>query len=224
MFEKGKTIFKIDGRNLFVDVQEAFAIGKVCFMFRRYDDTKEKGNRITGSIDCYMTIEEFSYFCHLLKTARMGKMIANEIAAAGGGYPKPAYILYGGTNKPGSPVISRKLQVEKGMKTPYVLTALQGPGKAGAKGQIMPAYMDKDAEKITVPMAEETACKLGLTGERAIQIHDTWTAMGTLQQNLERLKNMTKTSHNSGYAEKNVIDLPPRAQNSAEYVPAEMRY
>lgn len=194
MFETSKTIFKIDGKNVFCDVQEAFAIGKICFQFRQYDLSREKGNRLLKSIDAYMNFDEFSYFCLLLKTGRMNRMIASEKAAAGAGYPKPGYVLYGGTAA-GQNTISRKIQVEGGMKTPYLLSALQGPGKVGKTGQIMPAYMDKDAEKVSVPMSEEMAIKLALSGERAITYYDTWCAMGTLNQNLARLKNIYRSEN-----------------------------
>lgn len=188
MFKDSKTIIKIDGRNVFVDVQEAFALDKVCFQFRVYDETKQRGSRISNSIDFYMNMEELGYFCHILKTGRLARMIQAEINAAGNGYPKPGYVKFGGTNKPGEPVISRKLQVEAGKKAMYLLSALQGPGKVGTKGQIQPMYMDKDAQKISIPLTEELATKLAIAGERAIGYYDAWCAAGTLEQHVERLR------------------------------------
>ena len=216
MFEKSRTIIRIDGRNNFLDLQEAFAIGKVCFQFRSYDATKAEGSRITSAIDCYMTLEEFSYFCQIMQTGRIGRLVQQEVAAAGNGYPKPGYLLYGGTNKPGKPVVSRKLQVEAGKKTCYVLSALQGPGKAGNKGQIIPAFMDKDATKIQVPLSEETATKIGLAGKRAICYYDIWSANGTLDAQLNRLKNL----YVQGQRQVVSSNVTPFQQPAAPYAPA----
>ena len=52
------TIVKFNGNGRFVELSQAFQIGKIKFAFRVYDDNRPQGNRITSSLDCYIDIDE----------------------------------------------------------------------------------------------------------------------------------------------------------------------
>ncbi len=233
MFEKSETIIRIDGRGKFCDIQEAFEIGKICFQFREYDETKAKGNRITKRIDCFLDLAKFSYFCQIMKSERIYSLIEYEKQKAGSNYARPYVVSFGGVNKPGKSVISRKLQVKTGAKSPLLLSAVQGPGKAGNKGQIQPAYLDKDAEEIMIPLSIEQCIMLGTEGERALRYYDAWSAAGTLEANLERLskpsEKTTRSSqpnanHHSTPATYSAAQTPSQNRNVHNQQPAQMYY
>lgn len=227
MFEKSRTIIRIDGLNCFLDLQEAFNLdGKVCFNFRQYDKTKKKGSRITRSIDCYMKLEEFAYFCEIMKTGQAKRMAEIKKKEAGTSYPSPAYVNYGGTNKAGHPIMSKKLQIEAGMKTPLLLSALKGPGKVGPQGQIIPTYLDKDAEKIRIPLSEDAIIKIGIAGERAIRYYDIWSANDILEDKIKIMMSYGHSSQNEGIEERsnNVYSLKQNSSPEKASAPIEQRY
>lgn len=230
MFENSRTIIRIDGKNCFLDLCDAFNLdGKVCFQFRQYNSRLEKGKRITKSIDCYMKLEDFSYFCQIMKTGRIERLAQQAKANSESGFIAPLYVNYGGTNKQGQPVVSKKLQIEAGTKSPLVLCALQGPGVVGKTGMITPNYLDKDKsiDKIYIPLSEESMIKIGIAGTRAIYYYDTWSANGTLDDKLEALKKIGQPGGQSHKDSVNKIQFPEEHEppySASVDTPVELRY
>lgn len=177
-------IIKIDTKDGFIDIRQAFLLGegKVVFQFRNYDKNRPEGSRITKSIDFYMTIEEFLYFCEICKTGMIYQLMQNSIVEAqqsGRKYPAPAYMRLGGTTKKDGQVISRQFRIEGGGNNPVFLKALQGPGKKTETGMISPCYKDNEAEvKIVVKVDDEMLKKIGLMGQKAVDVFFLWSAQG----------------------------------------------
>ena len=189
MLKDSSQIIKIDARESFVDVREAFGIEKVTFQFRKYDKNAPKGQKTKSAIDCYLDIEDFAYLSCCLKTGGIRKLLAEG---------KP-YTNYGGSVKDGK-VISRQLKIEGGNDGKYYLKAQMGPGKKTATGAITPAYTDGKPEKeIVILLNDEQIKKLGIAGERAVRYFDIWSAMGVLDEKCEKLRYKGKEESPSFY-------------------------
>ncbi len=176
MLKDSGQIIKIDGKDVFVDIREAFTIDKVVFQFRKYNNQAEKGNKITKQVDYYMNLDDFSYFCYCLYTGGIKKVIAES-----------GYTCYGGSVRDGK-IYSRILKIEGGEDGKFYLKVQQGPGKKTSTGAITPAYVDNKPEtEIILRLTCEQLKKIGLTGERAIRIRDMWVANGCLEEKCSAL-------------------------------------
>ena len=204
MFRDNTQILKIDGKDQLVDIRAAFNMkyqkggkevtaDKICFQFRKYDKSKAKGDRITQSIDAFMDIDEFAYFCHIMQDYRIDKMLKleaqkNEAFKASGaidkyGNPQKApssYEIFGGSTVNGE-CFSKRIKLEKGDTYPVILKGIISPGKKMSNGAIQPDYSRaKETRYISIGLTAKQCMILGLAGERAISIYDKWTYEGTI--------------------------------------------
>ena len=175
MLKDSSQIIKLDGKNVFVDVREAFIIDKVVMQFRRYDQSLAKGSKITSSVDFYLSLEDFSYLCYVLYSGGINKLLQ-----------KQSYTVYGGSIRNGK-VVSRILKIEGGQDDKFFVKAQSGPGKKTQTGAITPAF-EKPETEIVIRLSSEQLKKLGLSGERALRIRDMWVAMGVLEEKCEALR------------------------------------
>ena len=219
MFKDNLTIHRIDSRSGFVDINaSAFTLGegKVVFKFRQYNKNAQAGNKITAQTDIYMDIDEFDYFCSLMISKEIlvpinnaKKKAYNEAKAiCGPDCPKDQIIEvakqnfakvypqgYSALSGSAAKGISRCLSIEKNAMSKYAATlrGMQGKGEVNETGLIVPKYKFNEAEAlINIPITEEDVVKIGLDGKRAIRYFDMWSAMGVLEQNVNRLQNKWK--------------------------------
>ena len=176
MLKENSQIIKIDAKNVFLDVREAFVIDRVVLQFRRYDQSLSKGNKITQSIDYYLSLEDFAYLCYVFYSGGINKILQ-----------KQSYVNYSGSVKNGK-VISRILKIEGGQDDKFFVKAQSGPGKKTATGAISPVFGDKPDTEIVIKLSSEQIKKFGLAGERALRIRDMWVAMGVLDEKCEALR------------------------------------
>lgn len=179
MFRESNQIIRIDGEKKFVDVREAFLLGegKVSFNFRTYDLSKPKGQKTQIKIDFYMDLDEFEYLADEFYTGK----IVSKVSQGG-------YRLYGGCSKDNQ-VTSRQLVIEGNADKLY-LKALQGPGKKGSTGSIMPLYKDNDTniQKVVIVLSPKDAKMLGQQSRRAIEYYHEWNRTGILEERIKQLQ------------------------------------
>lgn len=218
------TIYKNDGRERFVEIAQAFGIGKVKLAFRTYNSKAQTGNKITQSIDCYLNIDEFGLLCHIITSgsARQRAMM-NEKARSTGGYKyaKPIFEVYNGTTK-NNQVISRHLTLSMKNrednpalfeKMPFTLMVEEGPGIKTPTGAITP---DKNGRKnyLAIGLSYDELLKLGINGQRAINIYDRWVADGTITQHLNEISyNKDRITERNDY-----IQQPIAQQRGDDYM------
>ena len=191
------TIVKFDGSGRFVEISQAFEINKVKLAFRVYDDSRQKGDRITSSIDCYLDIDEAVLLAdHCVSRDLFAIARKKEELRVAGNYKRanPAYESYSGSTKNG--VISRHLTISmkatddpKYQKLPFTIMAQQGPGKVTKTGAILPNYTNakKEASFIAVGLTAKDIVKLGIQLQRACRIYDTWIATDSLAYHMQQL-------------------------------------
>lgn len=237
MFEKDSKnpnrIIKISGKDRFLEVVQAFSIGKIMFSFRIYDESKQKGSKVTKQVDCYLDIDEAYRFAKIAQSGRLLHLAQqNEAARAQGGYniARPAYENYGGSRKRDSGVItSKKLSVTMKAPTdalykrlPFTIKGESRPGTLSDTGAIVPD-MKKDAIYVEIGLTYDNVIELGIAIERACAIYDAWTVnedtnaqIKQLRYQIEDLKKLIQGhggSGNSGGNGQNAQDTHPGNAN-----------
>lgn len=186
--EDNRTIIKISNASQFVDIREAFGIGRIQFQFRKYDKNKPSGQRTNVSIDAYLSISEFSYLCDILtdgSIARYAKKNEQLRSAKNAKYAEPAYKNLSGSGKDGK-IVARALTIEKGSSADYIIKVVEGPGRKTDKGLI--SFIGSNNQYLSIGLSKEDARKLGLAGKRAVSIYDRWVADRVLDQRLAEIE------------------------------------
>ena len=168
-------IIRKDGRGCFVEaLKSSFAIGKVLFKFVNYDNSKQKGNKITSSIDIYMDFEKFNQIYYDLMvgkkliseatsekaraaqaTQQTGKKVwANQIMLTQGG-TSAASLNRKGKARPDGKSEARVLKFFAGDKLPFMFQAEKGMGETSQTGLIIPKYGTKPDAKVSIGMTGE---------------------------------------------------------------------
>lgn len=152
--------YKKQSKTSLLELVEAFDIDKVKIGFRMFDQSREKGDRTTKSVDFYMNPLDFEQLCRDILSGNIPDAIAVSAknAAANGKYPAPVREYEGGSK---TTMKARILQVSPGKSTFAVLTAMEGPGKVNdTTGGITPAYKYNEAEaKINIGLGGATNAK-----------------------------------------------------------------
>lgn len=195
------TIVKFNGNGRFVELSQAFQIGKIKFAFRVYDDNRPQGKRITSSLDCYIDIDEAVALADRCVSRDLFTIAGKkeEIRIKGNyKYAKPSYENYSGSTKAGpgrNMTVSRHLTISRKAgddplfsKLPFTLMVEQRPGKVSRTGAIIADPGANNAEYIAVGLTAEDIVRLGLQLQRACRIYDLWLASDTLQQHIEQLE------------------------------------
>lgn len=200
MFQESTQIIKQHGKNCFVDIRAAYLIGegKVEFNFRTLDP---KTNKVQGKIDCYLSIEEFHFLAHLLKTGSIFSYLQSQ--------PAHRYVSYGG-RRDGNEIIARQLRIE-GDAGGLFLKGMQGPGKTTATGGYTLACKDNEAFTITVRLDAWQAQMMGLAFQRAVDYYDEWNRSGTLQARMEALRHPVQKPQMASVRNQPVQSFPQEA-------------
>ncbi len=176
MFRETNQIIKQHGKACFVDVRAAFLLGegKVGFHFRSLNQQ----NKVTGKIDCYISIEELNLIAHMFKTGSIFAYLRKN----------GRYVNYGGKrDSETGAIISRQLRIEGNEEGLYI-KALQGPGKITATGGYAPNYKDNEALTILVKMDAYQAQMMGFAFQRAIDYYDAWNRSGILEEKMSAIR------------------------------------
>lgn len=188
------TIIKVNFGKGFLNIKQSFVfqvkdritgeitnevVGKVCFEFGSYTSAESK--KLKETIHYFMGLEDLSYLAEILKTGRIFKMCQDAKAenAYGSGFEALA-----GTSS------SKQLKIQAGSDTDkFFIKALEGPGEKTETGMMAPKYNEASADKkIIVPVTKRQLITIGLSLERAIRYFDIWNAMGSVVENVEKMK------------------------------------
>ena len=144
-----KQILKLDGKDTFFEIMaNAFGIDKVQINFRKYDDSQEKGSKITQSVDIFIDIPEALVLSQDILSGKIAQLAKTE-KAKGAKYPAQIWQTMGGVNaekaktrglRTDGMALSRVLKIVPGLKQPFVFTAESGKGEENDKGLIVPRY------------------------------------------------------------------------------------
>lgn len=138
-----------------------------------YDQRRPQGDRITSHMKFNMDVEEFAYFCDIMRSGRIMTLIRqNENAARNSGRSdaEPAYSLY--KEKEG---VSRTFKVYRGKSADVCIETKQS-GKGGQQ---------PDQVWVTTGLSKEEAGMLGAAGAYALETLNMWYAFGKAEENLD---------------------------------------
>lgn len=175
-------VIRIDGKNVFMEVINAFSIGKVQINFIEYDASKEKNSRIKNEIKTYIDFNKFLVLINDIKSGRMlalSKKAREDQAKGGYKFAKDIYSDLGGisattlANRGQSRAdglsMSRQFKITPGDKMPWILSGEVGAGKEDEKGLIVP--QGRPETTIRVPLTDDDFKKLALVVEMHMQAY-----------------------------------------------------
>lgn len=175
-------IIRLDGKNVFMEVMNAFSIGKVQINFIQYDATKEKNSRIVSEVRTFIDFNKFLVLINDIKSGRMvGLAKKAKEAQQQGGYKfcKEIYADLGGISastlaergqsRPDGKSMSRQFKITPGDKMPWILSGEMGAGVEDDKGLIVP--QGRPETIIRVPLSDEDFKKLALVTEMHMQAY-----------------------------------------------------
>ncbi|MFI3211462.1 MAG: hypothetical protein R3Y64_10500 [Peptostreptococcaceae bacterium] len=154
-YEKNeKQIIKVSGKNSFFEIMsDAFPIGKVKINFREYNDSLDKGSRITSQVDIYLPIEKALAVCEMVLNMSLGKK-AEQLTKGSKGITT-IYEYKGGTmphvaKREDGHGVSKEFKIQKGQK--YMIRAESGPGQVVGTGLISPVPGTSREHQVNVPV------------------------------------------------------------------------
>lgn len=164
---KGSLSFyrKATSKNL-IALTEAFDIDKAKIELRLFDQSQNSGNRITASIDFYISPSDLEVLCRDILSGRIAKDAALKKKQADGKFPEPSYRKEGASIQK---MTARILTISSGSAQPFLITAYEGPGKKNdATGGIVPAYKYNEADtRIMIGMSGDDLKEFAVMGLRA---------------------------------------------------------
>lgn len=167
---------RFDSRASFLEVCECFNLDKIRLGFRSFDQTRQKGNRITASIDVFLSIRDANELAFQIQSNRIAK--ARAAAKAEGNADSQNLTLYKsktGGNITEKGVRYREFVIFPGTKADYAIGGFSGQGKQDEKGLIQ--KVGKPDTKIFIPMSEEDLRALASALKRGIASYDFIMAM-----------------------------------------------
>lgn len=142
-----------------------------------YDQNRQQGNRMTSYMKFNMDVEEFAYFCEIMKSGKVPALIKrNEAKAASEGkrYAEPAFEIYKEVEGAG-----KRFKIYKGSSADMCIETSQEPVKGGrSNGQAT------DSVKVMHGLSLKEAGELGAMGALALETLNMWYAFGKAEENL----------------------------------------
>jgi len=175
-------VIRLDGRNVFLEVMNAFQIGKVQINFIEYDAKQEKNSRIKNEIRTFIDFDKFLVLINDVKSGRMSalaKKAREEQAKGGYKFCKEIYADMGGISarnleqrgqaRPDGKSMSRQFKITPGDKMPWILSGETGAGIEDDKGLIVP--QGRPEITVRVPLSDDDFKKLALVVEMHMQAY-----------------------------------------------------
>lgn len=139
-------IIRKDGKDCLVEINtQAFSIGKVQFVFAKYNPNNPKGSRTTDRITIFLSFSAALEFAQSILDGRLSKQLVEanaKFAQTNKPWDKNVSISMGGTpnpkNRTDGKAESRTLSAQLGTNNPIALIASSGPGTVNDKGLIVP--------------------------------------------------------------------------------------
>lgn len=182
-----KQIKKFDGKNVFMEVMNAFEIGKVQMNFIEYNPNAEKKARQTKKIEIFVDIDKALLLAQDILSGRMQKLgaeatkVAEAESARTGrtAYAKDIFSDLGGVSakklaergktRADGKSLSRQLKITPGNKKPWLLSGEQGAGEENDTGLIVPS--GRSEEIVRVAFTNDDFKILGILIQTHIQAY-----------------------------------------------------
>jgi hypothetical protein len=166
-------IYKKMGAKTFVELLDTyFSSSRLIINFERYDKNRPIGNRKTEQIMIYMTFQSVLRTTYSILTT--GSLLRDldmtpqsSITLSQGGTSAKKLQRYQKSRQDGNGVY-RLLEISKGSKVPYVLTAKSGPGMEQGKGLIVPIRGSKPDAQISVGFSMNDLIEFALMMQNSI--------------------------------------------------------
>lgn len=132
-------LHRIDGRGVMLKVKQALPIGKMCFSFVQYGSD----NKMTSSVDCYLSAEDFGLLMARIRTGALQRQIANEklrAKQAGEQYPKFVWQSPLGGGETANGIVSRHFNIAPGARdtVEVLFTGIVMPATKSPTGAFIP--------------------------------------------------------------------------------------
>lgn len=197
-------IIRKDGKDCLVEVNtQAFSIGKVQFVFAKYNPKNPKGSRTTDRITIFLSFSAALEFAQSILDGRLSKelMKANaKFEQTKKPWDKNVSISMGGTpnpkNRTDGKAESRTLSAQLGTNNPIALIASSGPGTVNDKGLIVP---EKPEHSVFITLSASDIREMAMMIKAHVEAY--------IQ--MEHMKNM--------WAYEQVINNQPQQQGQGGY-------
>ena len=164
---KKTQIIRKDGKDCLMEVNtQSFTIGKVQFVFAKYDPNKPQGQRTTDRIVIYLDFSTALEFSQSILDGRLSKLLVeanNKFKQTQKPWDKNVSISMGGTahpkNRTDGKAESRTLSAQLGTNKPIALVASSGPGNVNDKGLIVP---EKPEHSVFITLSAEDIREVAL--------------------------------------------------------------
>ncbi len=205
-------IVRKDAKNCFVEsLNDTFPIGRVHFAFATYDLSRPAGQRQTNNIHIYIAIDEFLELCRKVDCGELGFMLQTKKK---NGDNTPLYQSLGGTSadklkrqgrsRPDGKSLSRIVQLVPASKADFLFIADSGPGKADAKGLIVPKFGKNPENHVAVMMSFASFSEFLLLTRMHYQ---SWLASWYLQNPIQASKRQESEQQIKGSLEQTYVSM-----------------
>lgn len=166
---------RFDGKNSFLEVCLCLEIEKIRIGFRKYDTSQDKGSKITGLVDIFLSIREAGVLAD--------KIMSRELQST---KPDQYGVLYNsslGGGEVNGKTVSRRMKVMTGEKAPFRVMGQSGPGQRMENGLIQPT--GKPETNIAILFTADDLIGFGMALQNAIarqNIHSGVAAMNALKE------------------------------------------
>lgn len=230
---KKTQIIRKDGKDCLMEVNtQSFTIGKVQFVFAKYDPNKPQGQRTTDRIVIYLDFATALEFSQSILDGRLSKLLVeanNKFKQTQKPWDKNVSISMGGTahpkNRTDGKAESRTLSAQLGTNKPIALVASSGPGNVNDKGLIVP---EKPEHSVFITLSaediREVALMIKCNVEAYIQyehLHKMWAYEPVMNQQNQQsgYNNQTQQSqqpqqYNQGKNQNYQQQIPQQQQQS----------
>ncbi len=183
-------VWRADSADSFVEVMlTGLVYDKVLLNFCRYDASKEKNQRMIGSVGVFMDIYEAQRLARDILSGRicaLGTAAKKKAAETGSKYAPNVFSVSGGTSasrRSDGKAVARTFSIAPGSKYPWILCAMQGEGEEVGSGLIK---MKGKADVIVrVPLSNEKLKELALAIETVERIWEQSRFMPVVQDMMD---------------------------------------
>lgn len=210
-------IIRKDGKDCLVEVNtQAFSIGKVQFVFAKYNPKNPKGSRTTDRITIFLSFSAALEFAQSILDGRLSKQLVEanvKFKQTNKPWDKNVSISMGGTpnpkNRTDGKAESRTLSAQLGTNNPIALISSSGPGTVNDKGLIVP---EKPEHSVFITLSASDIREIALMIKAHVEAYIQMEHMKNMWAYEQVINNQTQQQGQGqgGYNQQR----PPQAQQS----------
>lgn len=211
-------IIRKDGKDCLVEVNtQSFSIGKVQFVFAKYNPKNPKGSRMTDRITIFLSFSAALEFAQSILDGRLSKQLVEantKFQQTNKPWDKNVSISMGGTPNPkhrtDGKAESRTLSAQLGTNNPIALIASSGPGTVNDKGLIVP---EKPEHSVFITLSASDIREMAMM----IKAHvEAYIQMEHIKKMWSYEPVMNQQSQQQGQGQGNFNQQQPQAQQGSQ--------